>query len=187
MTLHDREFIAQAAKPRVSTTVFMRKRLLHRRIELESQWQQLFPRHSFSDLRLIRSPLDWDEEAWGRAARAYHEERTRVSRRTQKAGAAEMSTRAAGSTVEALAHQLRGGIDALREPSALRRLSELDETQMREIADRLARSRWGQFKKGEMVPWTSEEIEAFAKLWRINRQQALRSYLLTSRVNRRPR
>jgi hypothetical protein len=75
MTLHDREFIAQAAKPRVRTTVFMRKRLLHRRIELESQWQQLFPRHSFSDLRLIRSPLDWDEEAWGRAARAYHAHR----------------------------------------------------------------------------------------------------------------
>jgi hypothetical protein len=80
MTLHDREFIAQAAEPRVRTTVFMRKRLLRRRIEFEIQWQQLFRRHSFSDLRLIRSPLDWDEEAWGRAARAYHQERKKGSR-----------------------------------------------------------------------------------------------------------
>jgi hypothetical protein len=64
-----------ATEPRAQTVAFMRKRLLNRRIELETHWQRLFPRHSFSDLRLVRSPLDWDDEAWGRAARSYHQER----------------------------------------------------------------------------------------------------------------
>jgi len=77
MTLHDRKLIAQAEKPRDPRTVFWRKQLLHRRIALEVQWRQLFPRHSFSDLRLIELPSSWDEEAWREAARAYHEERKR--------------------------------------------------------------------------------------------------------------
>ena len=89
---------------------------------------------------------------------------------------------AAGSTVEALAYQLRDEIDALRQPSALRRLSELDEDQMREMADRLFKWRWRKFKsfetaprvrrlptpgeKGAVPPWTEDEIKAFVMIWR---------------------
>jgi hypothetical protein len=78
--------------------------------------------------------------------------------------------RAPAATVEALAYQLRGGVEALRDLDARRRLSELNEAQMREIADRLTKWRWGISKDGEMPPkvppWTPDEIEAFAKLWR---------------------
>lgn len=63
------------AKARVPNEVFWRRQLLLRRGALETQWHQLFPRHEFATLRLIRSPLDWDEEAWARAARAYHADR----------------------------------------------------------------------------------------------------------------
>jgi hypothetical protein len=91
------------------------------------------------------------------------------------------------STVEALAYQLRGGVDALRDPSALRRLSELGETQMREIADRLTKWRWGKFENGKVAPnvrrlphageegavppWTADEIETFMKIWMASRDK----------------
>jgi len=78
--------------------------------------------------------------------------------------------RATNSTVEALAYQLRGGVNALREPSAQRRLSELDDAQMREIAQRLTKSRWGKSNNGEtppkVPPWRQIEIETFVEIWR---------------------
>jgi len=78
--------------------------------------------------------------------------------------------RAAASTVEALAYQLRGGVNSLREPSAQRRLSELDEIQAREIANRLTRPRWGKSKNGEtpskVPPWSQSEIDTFVEMWR---------------------
>jgi hypothetical protein len=61
----------------MNSAVSWRKLVLLNRSALLSAWPQHFPNHSFADLRLIRSPLDWDEEAWARAARAYHEERKR--------------------------------------------------------------------------------------------------------------
>jgi hypothetical protein len=79
--------------------------------------------------------------------------------------------RAASSTVEALAFQLRAGVTALREPSALRRIAELNEGQAREIASRLGRERWGISKGGEMPPrvppWEADEIATFLKVWRL--------------------
>jgi hypothetical protein len=94
---------------------------------------------------------------------------------------------ASQSTIEALAYQLCGRVDALREPSALRRLSELDEAQMHEIADRLTRWRWGKFEngatapnvrrlpqageKGAVPPWTPDEIETFMKVWMVSRDK----------------
>src|SRR5271165_321447 len=65
------------AAPSVYTTVFLRRRLLDRRMALEEHWRNLFPRHDFASLRLIRRPLAWDDDAWARAARAYHQERKR--------------------------------------------------------------------------------------------------------------
>jgi hypothetical protein len=73
---------------------------------------------------------------------------------------AELNTvkgRAATSTVEALAYQLGGGVAALREPPALRRLSELDEAQMREIADRLTK---------RTPPWEPADIAKFIEMWK---------------------
>jgi hypothetical protein len=79
-------------------------------------------------------------------------------------------SRAAGTTVEALAFQLRAGADALREPSTQRRLSELDQAQMREVAQRLTKPRWGKSKNGEtparVPPWRQSEIETFVEIWR---------------------
>jgi len=77
--------------------------------------------------------------------------------------------RAAASTVEALAYQLRAGPSALREPSAQHRLAQLDERQMREFCGRLTKERWGLSKNGELPPrvppWKPDEIESLAQLW----------------------
>jgi hypothetical protein len=79
--------------------------------------------------------------------------------------------------VEALAYQLRGGVNALNEPSALRRISELDEAQMKDIAERLSKWRWGKLApagprrlpregdKGAVPPWDPEQINMFIKIW----------------------
>lgn len=79
----------------------------------------------------------------------------------------ERVSRAAESTVEALAYQLHAGTDALREASAQRRLAELDEAQMRGIAGRLTRARWGKSDTPQRVPpWAESEIETFIETWR---------------------
>jgi hypothetical protein len=54
-----------------------RKSLLVHRQALMTAWPLAFPAHDFQTLRLIRSPLDWDEEAWAESARRYHEDRKR--------------------------------------------------------------------------------------------------------------
>jgi hypothetical protein len=88
---------------------------------------------------------------------------------------------AAISTVEALAYQLRGGVETLRDPEAQRRLRELDETQVREIANRLTKWRWGKFgngkkapnvkrlpfagEEGAVPPWEPANIETLFETW----------------------
>lgn len=74
MTLHDRNLI-RAEQQLARRSISWRKTLLLHRSDMLEAWCRHFPRHSFVDLHLIRSPLDWDEEAWARAARAYHQER----------------------------------------------------------------------------------------------------------------
>ena len=54
-----------------------RKSVLQHRIALETIWPLAFPKHDLMTLRLIRSPLDWDDEAWAESARRYHEDRKR--------------------------------------------------------------------------------------------------------------
>ena len=75
------------------------------------------------------------------------------------------------TVVEALAYQLRGGFEALRESSAAQRISELDEPQMRDIAGRLTKERRGKSKSSEtpprVPPWKPNEIEAFIRIWRL--------------------
>ena len=63
------------------TSPAWRKCLLLNRSALLTAWPRYFPKHDLMTLRLIRSPLDWDEEAWARAAREYHRERRQLERR----------------------------------------------------------------------------------------------------------
>ena len=77
--------------------------------------------------------------------------------------------RAAASTLEALAYQLRAGPSALRDPKAQDRLAQLDEGQMRELCGRLTKERWGISKNGEkpprVPPWKPGEIESLVQKW----------------------
>ena len=59
------------------TSTSWRKTILLNRSALLTAWCRYFPQHDFATLRLIRSPLDWDDEAWARAARSYHADRKR--------------------------------------------------------------------------------------------------------------
>jgi hypothetical protein len=67
--------------------------------------------------------------------------------------------RAADSTVEALAFQLRVGVGALKEPSTRRRLSELSDKLLAEIVARVRRH------KPEIAPvWSDDEVDTLMQL-----------------------
>ena len=64
----------------------------------------------------------------------------------------------------------RRGSLPLREHSALQRISQLDEGQAQDIAQRLTKERWGISKNGKMPPkvppWKADEIETFVRIWK---------------------
>jgi hypothetical protein len=62
--------------------------------------------------------------------------------------------RAAEATVEALMFSLRNGIAARGKPDTLRRLSELSDLQLRDVAVRLQK-----FKAEIAKPWPPEDVE----------------------------
>jgi hypothetical protein len=62
--------------------------------------------------------------------------------------------RAAEATVDALAFSLRSGVGALKRPNVLRRLSELSDPQVREIAVRLQK-----FKPNIAPAWTAQDLQ----------------------------
>jgi hypothetical protein len=67
--------------------------------------------------------------------------------------------RAADSTVEALAFQLRAGVGVLKEASVRRRLSELSDEQFIEVCARVQRH------KPEIAPvWSDDDVNALVKL-----------------------
>jgi hypothetical protein len=65
----------------------------------------------------------------------------------------ERPQRAAESTVEALMFSLRSGIGALARPDSVRRLSELSDGQMREVAVCVQK-----FKPYIAAAWTAEDV-----------------------------
>jgi hypothetical protein len=68
---------------------------------------------------------------------------------------------AAPTTVEALMYSLRErGISALAEPDCQRRLSELSDGQLREVAVRLQK-----FKPEIAAAWTPEQVETLVAVW----------------------
>ena len=62
--------------------------------------------------------------------------------------------------VEALMFCLRRGIDELRKPDNLRRVSELSETQLAEVVERTQK-----FQLAIGTPWTRPEVEALVEIW----------------------
>jgi hypothetical protein len=87
-----------------------------------------------------------DREWWAEEAVTWHE----LNRRD---GAPQ-------ATVEALMFSMRSGIDALREPSTLRRLAQLDVSQAQEVAERVRKF------KPEIAPaWELDAVEALLEIW----------------------
>jgi hypothetical protein len=66
-----------AAGEQATNLANWRKAILLNRSALLAAWPRHFPQHDFVTLRLVRSPLAWDDDAWARAARSYHEDRRR--------------------------------------------------------------------------------------------------------------
>jgi hypothetical protein len=68
--------------------------------------------------------------------------------------------RAAESTVEALMFSLRSGVVVLGEASTQRRLAELSDKQMREVAVRVQK-----FKPEIAAAWKPEDVEILITVW----------------------
>jgi hypothetical protein len=85
-------------------------------------------------------------------ARACREADTKQRRRPKDPRI--LPQRAAASTIEALMFSLRSGTGALGQPDTLRRLGELSDTQIREVAVRVQK-----FKPQIIAPaWTAEDV-----------------------------
>jgi len=67
----------------------------------------------------------------------------------------------AASTVEALMYSLRRGIDELTKPDTLRRLSELEEGQLKIVCRRVQN-----FNPEIATPWRSDEVAALIAKWK---------------------
>jgi hypothetical protein len=124
----------------------------------------------------------WEAPSWKAAAREYHEAREHAGGKPpqppdpqflallDRAISLEQAQRrlserhrsgAAASTVEALMFGLRDGIHALpTSPERLRRLSELNADQLKEVCARLQN-----FKPTIARPWTADEVAALVRIW----------------------
>ena len=101
-----------------------------------------------ADRRQRRQPVD------PRIARARRllADNTTIDRVDAELRADRLRGRAAESTVDALVFSLRSGVAALKRSDVLRRLSELSDAQLRDVAVRLQK-----FESGTM--WTSTDIK----------------------------
>jgi hypothetical protein len=104
-------------------------------------------------------PSAWDAPSWRKPAAWYHEQRG------ERALIAEPQCRrgpdAPKSTVDALMYSLRQrGVAAIAEPDTRRRISQLNETQLREASARLQR-----FDPKIARPWTAEDVIRLLELW----------------------
>jgi hypothetical protein len=64
------------------------------------------------------------------------------------------------ATVDALMFSLRRGINELTQPSTLERLSQLDERQLSEVAERVQN-----FRQAIASAWTPDEVKALVRIW----------------------
>jgi hypothetical protein len=122
----------------------------------------------------------WEAPSWEAAAREYHEARQRSGGKPPQppdplrlalldpAISLEQAQRrllerrrggAAASTVEALVYSLRRGLDALAEPDAVRRLTELSDDQLLEVGERLRR-----LKPEIARAWSADDVAVLMQL-----------------------
>jgi hypothetical protein len=80
-----------------------------------------------------------------------------------------MMDRAPEATVEALMYSLRRGVSELTRPDAQRRLTAIDQDQLKEVCRRVQN-----FNPHIATPWSREEATALVSNWRILRGQAYR-------------
>ncbi len=131
----------------------------------------------------------WSGPSWREVAIAYHKDRPgrtlpveiepkrlarlcelladNVSLERVWAEVSKPSGRAAGSTVEALMFALRDGLAALEHPDNQRRLSELNDEQMKEVAARVQK-----FMPRIGPAWKPADVQALLSLW--NKLRCLR-------------
>jgi hypothetical protein len=100
-----------------------------------------------------------DMPSWRRAGAAYHRDRADRTaiveiRRENMTGAA------AAATIDALVFSLRRGVGELANADSRRRLSQLNEEQVRIVCRRLQN-----FRPEIAMPWPPEEIEAIIIIW----------------------
>jgi hypothetical protein len=122
----------------------------------------------------------WEAPSWKTAGRGYHEARQRSGGNSPQppdpqllawldpAISLEQAQRrllerrrgeAAASTVEALVCSLRRDLDALAEPDAVRRLTELSDDQLLEVGERLRR-----LKPEIARAWSAEDVSVLMQL-----------------------
>jgi hypothetical protein len=121
----------------------------------------------------------WSAPSWKTAAHEYHEARDRSGDKPQPPDpqllalldpkvSLELAQRrllerrrdgAAASTIEALVYSLPRGLDALAEPDAVRRLTELSDDQLLEVGERLRR-----FKPEIARAWSAEDVAVLMQL-----------------------
>jgi hypothetical protein len=93
-----------------------------------------------------------------------------LERTWEELHAAHFRGRAAASTVEALAYSCRQGPKALEHPDNIRRLRELDKRQLKELFDRVQRSRIDvQYEGKAAVCWSAEQAAALLDRWNLLR------------------
>jgi hypothetical protein len=104
-------------------------------------------------------PWGADMPCWRRAAAEYH--RDRADRTTIVETKHENVTRAAAAaTIDALVFSLWRGVGELPNADSRRRLSELNDQQVRTVCRRLQ-----SFRPEIATPWPPEEIEALMIVW----------------------
>jgi hypothetical protein len=94
-----------------------------------------------------------------RRARRLLDDSVSLERAYAEISSSHIKGRAANSTLEALAFQLRAGVSVLKERDARRRLSELSDEQLVEIVARVQRH------KPEIAPaWSDDDVSTLMKL-----------------------
>jgi hypothetical protein len=122
----------------------------------------------------------WEAPSWKTAAREYHEARQRSGgnppqppdpqllalldpaislEQAQRRLLQRRRGEAAAATVEALVCSLRRDLDALAEPDAVRRLTELSDDQLLEVGERLRR-----LKPEIARAWSAEDVAVLMQL-----------------------
>jgi hypothetical protein len=96
---------------------------------------------------------------WRRAAAEYHRDRAGLAAIVETRRE-NMTRAAAAATIDALVFSLRRGVGELANADSRRRLSELNEEQVRIVCRRLQ-----SFKPEMATPWPPEEIEALMIIW----------------------